>query len=200
MQANYIEMGKHKDSKREDVLKAAEEVFMQKGLEGARTAEIAQRAGVTHAVLHYWFNTKEELFSVVLHRKMTEFKESVIVVFDQTEGSMETRIEKIVGSHFDFLRSHPLLPRFVVNEICGNPDNIESVKDEMATGISRNLSVLGIFGAASLVSDIISLNISAFLMAPVIAKLGFCAEDEYLDRRREENISTILLKLKNSLI
>ena len=52
-------MGKHKDSKREEVLIAAEEVFLKKGLEGARTAEIARKAGVTHAVLHYWFNTKD---------------------------------------------------------------------------------------------------------------------------------------------
>ena len=59
-------MGKHKDSKRENVLIAAEEVFMKKGLKGARTVEIAQKAGVTHAVLHYWFNTKEELFNVIL--------------------------------------------------------------------------------------------------------------------------------------
>ncbi|MBQ6953569.1 MAG: TetR/AcrR family transcriptional regulator, partial [Bacteroidales bacterium] len=68
-------MGKHKDSKREDVLVAAEEVFLKKGLEGARTAEIAQKAGVTHAVLHYWFNTKEDLFNVVLQRKMEDFRE-----------------------------------------------------------------------------------------------------------------------------
>ncbi|MBO4842477.1 MAG: TetR/AcrR family transcriptional regulator, partial [Bacteroidales bacterium] len=76
-------MGKHKDSKREDVLIAAEEVFMKKGLKGARTVEIAQKAGVTHAVLHYWFNTKEELFNVILQRKMMEFRESVLVAFDQ---------------------------------------------------------------------------------------------------------------------
>ncbi|MGM9754015.1 MAG: TetR/AcrR family transcriptional regulator, partial [Candidatus Cryptobacteroides sp.] len=190
----------HKESKREDVLNAADEIFMKKGLEGARTAEIAQKAGVTHAVLHYWFNTKEELFNIILHRKMKEFEESVLVFFDNTEGPLENRIGKIVGIHFDFIRSHPSLPRFIVNEICGNPDIIESVKDEMASGISKNLSGLGIPGAASLVSDIISLNLSAFLMAPVIAKLGLCSEDEYLDRRREDNISTILLKLKNSLI
>ena len=29
-------------------------------------------------------------------------------------------------------------------------------------------------------------------------KLGFCTEDEFLDRRRQENIDTILLKLKHS--
>ena len=191
-------MGKHKDSKREDVLIAAEEVFMKKGLEGARTVEIAQKAGVTHAVLHYWFNTKEELFNVILQRKMMEFRESVLVAFDQAEGPIEKRIEKAVGAHFDFIRSHPGLPRFVVNEVCGNPDTIEPVKEAMASEISDKISNLDIPNAATILSDILSLNLSAFLVAPVIAKLGFCTEDEFLDHRRQENIDTILLKLKNS--
>lgn len=191
-------MGKHKDSKREEVLIAAEEVFLKKGLEGARTAEIAQKAGVTHAVLHYWFNTKEDLFNVVLQRKMEDFRESVVVAFSKTEGSIEERIENAVGVHFDFIRSHPELPRFIVNEVCCNPDNIEPVKEAMASGINDKLSDPDIPNAATIVADIISLNLSAFLMAPVIAKLGFCTEDEFLDRRRQENINTILLKLKHS--
>ena len=191
-------MGKHKDSKREDVLIAAEEVFLKKGLKGARTSEIAQKAGVTHAVLHYWFNTKEELFNVILQRKMMEFRESVLVAFDQAEGPTEKRIENAVGIHFDFIRSHLGLPRFIVNEVCCNPDNIEPVKEAMASGINDKLSDPDIPNAATIVADIISLNLSAFLMAPVIAKLGFCTEDEFLDRRRQENIGTILLKLKHS--
>lgn len=189
-------MGKHKDNKEEEVLLAAEELFLQKGLEGARTAEIAQRAGVTHAVLHYWFKTKEELFNIVLKRKMVEFKESVIVAFSQTEGTVEERIRYAVGVHFDFIRKHPMLPRFIVNEVCGKPDNLDTIKEAIASGISEKISELEIPNAASLVADIISLNLSAFLLAPVVAKLGFCSEDEYLDRRRHDNIDTIVLKLK----
>ena len=84
------------------------------------------------------------------------------------------------------------------SEVCCNPDNIEPVKEAMASGINDKLSDPDIPNAATIVSDIISLNLSAFLMAPVIAKLGFCTEDEFLDRRRQENIDTILLKLKHS--
>lgn len=189
-------MGKHKESKEEAVLLAAEEVFLQKGLEGARTAEIAQRAGVTHAVLHYWFKTKEELFNIVLQRKMADFKESVVVAFSKTEGTVEERIRNAVGAHFDYIRKHPMLPRFIMNEFSGSPDNIDTIKKAIATGISEKISELEICNAASLVADIISLNLSAFLLAPIVAKLGFCSEDEFLDRRRQENIYTIVLKIK----
>jgi TetR/AcrR family transcriptional regulator len=48
------------------ILKAAEEVFAAAGFAGARTAAIAQRAGVPKANLHYYFGTKEALYRRLL--------------------------------------------------------------------------------------------------------------------------------------
>ena len=48
------------------MLKAAEEVFAQTGFAGARTAQIAQRAGLPKANLHYYFRTKEAIYQRVL--------------------------------------------------------------------------------------------------------------------------------------
>ena len=60
-----------KDNNSQDrILKAAEEEFLMKGFAGARTTEIAKQAGVTHAMLHYYFNTKEQLFEQVMNEKM----------------------------------------------------------------------------------------------------------------------------------
>ena len=44
------------------VMAAAEELFLEKGYSLATTTEIARRAGVTHAMLHYYFQTKEQIF------------------------------------------------------------------------------------------------------------------------------------------
>ena len=48
------------------ILKVAEEVFATAGFAGARTAAIAQRAGVPKANLHYYFGTKEALYRRLL--------------------------------------------------------------------------------------------------------------------------------------
>ena len=42
-------------NKEEEILKAAEAEFLEKGFAASRTVEIARRAGVTHAMLHYYF-------------------------------------------------------------------------------------------------------------------------------------------------
>ena len=45
----------------QSILKAAEKEFLKKGFSGSKTTEIAKEAGVTHAMLHYYFRTKENL-------------------------------------------------------------------------------------------------------------------------------------------
>lgn len=48
------------------ILNAAESVFAKKGFAGASTAEIAKKAGVPKANLHYYFRTKQDLYASVL--------------------------------------------------------------------------------------------------------------------------------------
>ncbi|MFN4163178.1 MAG: TetR/AcrR family transcriptional regulator [Ferrovibrio sp.] len=48
------------------ILKAAESVFAKKGFAGASTSEIAKKAGVPKANLHYYFRTKQDLYASVL--------------------------------------------------------------------------------------------------------------------------------------
>jgi len=53
---------------RERIIDCAEEVFAEKGFGGARIRDISERAGVTGAMIHYYFNSKEELLRAVLTR------------------------------------------------------------------------------------------------------------------------------------
>ena len=53
------------------ILQAAEREFFEKGYAGARTASIAEAAGVTHAMLHYYFRTKDKLFERIVSEKIS---------------------------------------------------------------------------------------------------------------------------------
>lgn len=71
-------MSSQQENTSQRILKAAEEEFMNKGFAGAKTVEIARRAGVTHAMLHYYFRTKEMLFDRVLDDKICCLAEGVV--------------------------------------------------------------------------------------------------------------------------
>ena len=70
-------------NKENDILRAAEREFLAKGFSGARTVSIAQAAGVTHAMLHYYFRTKEQLFARIPDEKIPVMRQSVLASLDQ---------------------------------------------------------------------------------------------------------------------
>lgn len=57
------------------ILDAAEAEFSRNGLSGARTEAIAKGAGVTTAMIYYYFENKEGLYQAVLQRPAVEMHE-----------------------------------------------------------------------------------------------------------------------------
>ena len=60
---------------RATILKAAEQVYAERGLAGARTDAIAAAAGVNKALLYYYFKSKEELYQAVVGSQVREFQQ-----------------------------------------------------------------------------------------------------------------------------
>ena len=60
-------------TKEQEILSAASEEFFEKGYDGTSTAVIAQKAGVTHAMVNYYFRTKEQLFLRILDSAVYDF-------------------------------------------------------------------------------------------------------------------------------
>lgn len=59
------------------ILDAAEMEFALHGLKGARTDQIASRAGVAPRMIYYYFESKEGLYQAVLQRPATEIEQMI---------------------------------------------------------------------------------------------------------------------------
>ena len=55
-----------------EVIRAASALIAQKGMEGLRTREVAERVGINSATLHYYFPTKEALIQGVVEDLMEQ--------------------------------------------------------------------------------------------------------------------------------
>lgn len=202
---------KKANTKEELILKAAEDVFMEKGYDGAKTTAIAQKAGVTHAMLHYYFRTKENLFNRVLNEKIGMMLESIITSFTQPSASLWERIEGGLNAHFNFLSQNPAIPRFVVNELISNPDRqkifenrlksiFPTVSYALQNDIDKNVEsgIMNPIEASDLIIDIVSLNVFIFISFPLIKEVlvaSYGSEEEFFKRRRAENILTMKKRL-----
>ena len=65
------------EATKKQILDAAEAEFSRNGLSGARTEAIAKGAGVTTAMIYYYFQNKEGLYKTVLQRPVVEMSEGV---------------------------------------------------------------------------------------------------------------------------
>lgn len=193
------------------ILEAAEKEFLEKGYLGAKTTSIAEAAGVTHAMFHYYFRTKDKLFDKIVSDKLEKISEIMLGVIGNPELPLKERIEEGIERHFDFLCANPLLPRFIFNEIHLHPERLDKFKIGIASLAENLLGTLQaeidemaregkcrLVDARMVMLDIVSLNIFPFLSGEILnAMFGklFENRDTFLEMRKRENVKTILDKL-----
>jgi TetR/AcrR family transcriptional regulator len=110
----------------EKIFEAATDVFVDKGMDGARMQDIASHAGINKALLHYYFRTKDQLFNAVFEMIARKMLKKFAPVFDE-HLSLEEKIRFFFREHITFLQENPKLPGFILNEINRNPDRIKKI-------------------------------------------------------------------------
>lgn len=194
------------------LLRAAEEEFMEYGYDAAKTVRIATAAGVTHAMLHYYFGTKQRLFNKVFEDKMQLLAQSLSLPLTNGDSPIQEKIVLLVEAHFDFIAANPKLPRFIINELVSNPERMAWFKETVRkiakpllaqmqneadlAAERREICKTDVF---DLIVDIVSLNVFPFLAMPVICaiKEGIADDTEsFIRSRRRESAEIILQRLK----
>ena len=97
------------------ILLAAREIFLEKGKDGARMQEIADRAGINKALLHYYFRSKDRLFSQIF---LTEFKSVFSTLFESvsSETDFHKFLEKFITTYLTLISPRRNLLRFILWE------------------------------------------------------------------------------------
>lgn len=195
----------------QNILDAAEVIFLEKGYSGTTTTEIAKRAGVNHAMLHYYYRTKENLFEIIFEKQVKNIANSFLSIVNDNKTFTEFVVEAI-ERHFDFIKQNPKTIIFIISEINNN-----SVSKELWNKYSQTIFkqvIINLKGkmekeiAAKQIRDIdpvdflltvLSLNVFVFIALPLFKSANVFPNNEivkFLDRRKKENIRIALLALK----
>ncbi len=105
------------------IFDAATKVFIEKGMDGARMQEIADKAGINKSLLHYYFRSKEKLFNEVFEKIANNLFGKFAPLLDENL-SLEEKIRFFFSEHIEMLKKNPGLPAFVLNEMNRNPERI----------------------------------------------------------------------------
>jgi len=110
----------------EKIFESATEIFMDKGMDGARMQDIANHAGINKALLHYYYRTKDRLFEAVFEKIAGQMFKKFAPVLDENL-SLEEKIRFFFREHISFLERNPRLPSFFLIELNRNPERIKKL-------------------------------------------------------------------------
>ena len=183
-------MKKTKDISTEERIKAAaRKVFHQKGFAGTRTRDIAEEAGINHAMLKYYFRSKEKLFEVVMMETMAQFFKGVNLMLNDENTSLDEKIDLIVSNYVDLLLKEPELPTFILNEVRPNPQAFveqnpikEALTHSVLTRQYAEAVARGEITEPNLMQailNVIGLVIFPFIAKPILTSIINIPEEQY---------------------
>lgn len=198
-----------KENTEEKILNAAKKIFVEKGNDGARMQEIADEAGINKSLLHYYYRSKEKLFSAVFKFAFKKFAPDLMSIF-QSDHDIFTKITKFVHSYIDIISKNPFIPLFIINEV--NKKNAGFVGVFIKnTGININIfeeiinkeieaGTINPVDHKQLIVNIIALCVFPFIGRPIIQKVVFEDNekeyDNFLKSRKEEVSNLIINSIK----
>ena len=191
-----------------EILIAAKEIFQQKGMAGARMQEIADKAKINKALLHYYYRSKQLLFEAVFKNAFSLLAPQLNKVLNDDSDLFE-KIRGFTKNYVSFVIAHPYLPNFVIQELNKNPEfiaklranenfpSIEKFKLQVEEAIKNG--VIKPIEAEQLFINIISLNIFPFIGEPLLMALVNVDKESYnilLENRKTEVAEFIINSIK----
>ena len=193
-------------TKEEEILKAAEEEFFRNGYDATSTATIAKRAGVTHAMVNYYFRTKEKLFVQILDNHVYDLLKALKPIM-QVDGNVASVAAEAAAVIFDKMnedrrfpyllsdisRTHPdFLLRYsdTFDTVCRSSLGMHSQRLEkgIADGLVQPCTMHDIY------NTVLTLATAPFMNIPLLENVaGLPADriDIYLQERRAEMVRII---------
>lgn len=133
-----------KERTHEDILTSAARLVRERGVSGARVAEVMAGAGLTVGGFYAHFSSKESLVDEVLRRTAREMRERLFGKLDEkpAEARLEVVLKRYLSArHRDAPSSGCPLPA-VVGEIAhAAPEHREALSDHVSS-LARELEVL----------------------------------------------------------
>ena len=118
------------------IVAAAAEVFADRGFEGARIDEIAERAGVNKAMLYYHVGDKERLYSAVL---VESIDRGLVLLRAATAAvaSPSAKLQAVLDTLAEFGTSNPAFIPIIMREVSSGGPNLPDALFERLGSVFR---------------------------------------------------------------
>ena len=174
--------GRSQDGARERILAAALEVFAERCFDGARTREIAERAGANLGLITYYFKGKEQLWKAAVARAFAELQAGLAGVAQPSNGAGELAwLDRTVRQFVHFVAQHPEFMRLMNDEGKRDSRRMRWLADRFVRPMSQVVGVhLERAQAQGLVAPIPPVNLRYIVLGAAGLIFSQAAECKYI--------------------
>ena len=116
---------REKEQRRNDILKAAEKLFLSREYDNVSMNDIAREAGISKGTLHYYYPSKDELIYDIAQQHFTVVKSSVLKWIENVRGQTSfAEILKVVLGSFLEAETRNKLHLYLLQEAVVNNEHI----------------------------------------------------------------------------
>jgi AcrR family transcriptional regulator len=114
---------------RDEILKAAIQLFATRGFHETSMSEVAREAKVSKALIFWHFKTKEELFLAVLNKLL----EPYVIDFAEESEKLDAReqIRKLIGGYVNFVRENASSVSFFLRRFMSGEEMPEAFTEQI---------------------------------------------------------------------
>jgi AcrR family transcriptional regulator len=173
---------------RSGLLRAATALFAEQGFGATGVQQIVDVAGVNKAMLYYYFNSKDNLYDILI-RTGVELFESAVYVAERGDGGVRARLERFLTAYLSMVAENPDLARIMYREALrvgdtSRPEVADHVRDsvarlaavfvaaqqsgDMRPGLDASLSAYSLYGIANMFISRFVVTRQALDVAPLV--------------------------------
>lgn len=200
---------------KQKIQKVAFNLLVKNGYDGVSFQDIADKAGVTKAMLNYYFRNKENLLNVIFIETLEKYLLPNFEILT-TDMPIEEQMKQFIDKTIDTFVHNPQIPLFIANEISHHPKIIRKsftkFQQEHLSGIldnfrkrlrtELNVSEEKLSNPTLIITDMISLILFPFIIRTGLLELcmeGSVNEFKELMKLKKQHISELIVLYINSL-
>lgn len=158
----------------EKIFEAARIIFQQRGFEGARMQEIADKAKINKSMLHYYYRNKDNLFYEVFKAGVKKIVPQLLAILNK-EIDLKTKVKEIVEFYYITFDENPQLPSFIIYEMNHNSERFKEFVSNHGISLPQNyIHQVNLAIQEKKMKDIspqqLLMNIMSLCLMPIVAK------------------------------
>jgi AcrR family transcriptional regulator len=145
------------EQRRETLVKAASELFADRGYAHVTLDEVAARAGVTKVIVYRHFGSKKNLYLTLLAAHRDQLL-GTLAEGMRVERPLPRRVAAVADAWFGYVEAHPFAWKMLFQDVTGDP---EIMAFHAGMRISAREAIMGLLSAES------SLDLNQPMLEPV---------------------------------